>query len=257
MTDPATPPQTEPAPAQPKPPTRDTGDRLTKIFAVGAVVIGLLVMLVVTARPPASEGDTAATGNGAEANTLPDDVREQLRGFARLDPDDPLALGDVDAPVVMVEWSDFKCPFCGRWARETKPALQKYIDDGTLRIEWRDLPYLGEESMNAAIAGRAAAEQGRFWEFHDRLFSQESGEASLDEQALAQLAQEIGLDVEQFRSDFTDPRIKAAVEADREEAVSLGITGTPAFLVDGLPVMGAQPTEVFVNAIESAAAEAE
>lgn len=85
-----------------------------------------------------------------------------------------MALGEVDAPVVVVMWSDFQCPFCGRFARETEPELiSRYVDKGVLRIEWRDFPYIGPESLPAAVAGRAAAAQGRFWEFGEVVYDQE------------------------------------------------------------------------------------
>lgn len=86
------------------------------------------------------------------------------------------SLGDENAPVTMIEYSDFQCPFCGKFARDTEPKLvEKYVRDGTLRIEWRDFPYLGQESANAAFAARAAQEQGKFWEYHDLLYeNQES-----------------------------------------------------------------------------------
>ncbi|GAB3259936.1 thioredoxin domain-containing protein [Alteromonas gracilis] len=176
--------------------------------------------------------------------------------LARRDPDDPMARGEADAPVVMIAWSEFQCPFCGKFARDTEPALiEKYVDEGTLRIEWRDFPYLGEESMTAAVAGRAAAEQGMFWELHDALFADQqppnSGALTMDH--LVRTAEAAGLDGERLRTDMADPELRAAVEADAVEGQNLGITGTPAFLINGEPVLGAQPLETFDQIVADAA----
>lgn len=188
-----------------------------------------------------------------------DELDEMLAALERRQEGDPLALGAVDAPVLMIEWADFQCPFCGRFARDTKPELEPYLDDGTLRIEWRDLPMLGEESRTAAVAGRAAAEQDAFWELHDEIYAEERerNAGELDRAPLVDMAARIGLDTERFEGSLGDPDHDVAVEADAQLARSLGIQGTPAFLINGQPLIGGQPTEVFVEAIEQAAAEAD
>ena len=82
-------------------------------------------------------------------------------GLARRDADDYTAIGDVDAPLVMIEYSDYRCPYCALYATETQPELiKKYVDTGKLRIEWRDTPIFGEQSLDAAVAAPAAGEQG-------------------------------------------------------------------------------------------------
>ncbi|HSK24865.1 MAG TPA: thioredoxin domain-containing protein [Egicoccus sp.] len=214
---------------------------------------------------PTTAPDDAPTGEVASPSTAPaaDDrdaqLTELLSQLERRQAGDPLAIGEPDAPVLMIEWADFQCPFCGSFARDTKPELlARYVEDGTLRIEWRDLPMLGPESQTAALAGRAAAEQDAFWAFHDAVFADErpvnSGE--LEPDRLLALAGDLGLDVERFEADLDDPAAAEAIRADREWAQSLGITGTPAFLINGQLLIGGQPTEVFAQAIEQMAAEA-
>ncbi len=174
-------------------------------------------------------------------------------------PDDPMALGVVDAPVVMVMWSDFQCPFCGRFARETEPELvRRYVDKGVLRIEWRDFPYIGPESLPAAVAGRAAAAQGRFWEFGEVVYRQERRPRSSDFDAphLRAYAEQAGLDLARYDADVAAQRGLAEAKAELAEATDLGVTGTPSFLVNGTPIIGAQPLESFTSVIERAAAEA-
>jgi protein-disulfide isomerase len=220
------------------------------------------------------EGDGAAGPDGGEPSSdvgtdgaptsedqeEPDELRTHLLGLERREAGDPLAVGEQDAPVLAIVFSDFQCPFCAAFSRDVLPELaDRYVDDGTLRVEWRDLPMLGEESRTAAIGARAAAEQGAFWELHDEIFAVErernAGELAPDE--LVAMADDLGLDTERFTRDLTDDQLAAAVDADLQLARSLGITGTPAFLLNGRPLMGGHPVEVFEAAIEELAAEAE
>lgn len=170
--------------------------------------------------------------------------------------DGPYALGEADAPVVMLMYSEFQCPFCRSFATDTMPALQPYIDDGTLRIQWRDFPYLGPESSLAALAGRTAAEQDMFWAFHDELMDLDlsPNTGAITEESLAQLAADAGLDAEEFAASLNTLEQQEAVADDQEEGIALGVVGTPSFLINGMPIRGAQPTELFVQAVEDAAA---
>lgn len=204
-------------------------------------------------------GDETASGGGVDRPETVDELDELLASLERREEGDPLALGEVDAPVLMIEWADFQCPFCASFARETTPELEPYLDDGTLRIEWRDLPLQGEESRTAALGGRAAADQGSFWELHDEIYAEDRARnaGELDRDALVEMADRLGLDTDRFEAAFDDRRHLGAVEADAQLARSLGITGTPAFLINGQPLLGGQPTETFVAAIEQAAAEAD
>ncbi|WP_234410822.1 DsbA family protein [Nocardioides terrigena] len=218
--------------------------------------VALAVVLVRGGDEEAAK-EGAATGSApASTSTAPPETWEQL---VRRDPDDPMALGDVDAPVVMIAYSEFQCPFCGKFARDTEPALvEKYVEDGTLRIEWRDFPYLGPESSLAAQGGRAAAAQDRFWEFEEAMYADQlpPNSGRLDEGHLVSVAEKIGLDVDRFREDLASPDVERAVEEDFAEGQAIGVTGTPAFVVNGVPVIGAQPTEVFEQTIEKAAEDA-
>ena len=132
---------------------------------------------------------------------------------------------------------------------------KKYVKDGTLRIEWRDFPYRGQESVNAAVAARAAQAQGRFWEYHDLLYdSQFSGYS--DENLIA-LAERAGLDTQQFERDYESARYEPLVRADfLHKGLNIGVNGTPTFFVNGRMLAGLQPVGVFESAIEDARQEA-
>jgi protein-disulfide isomerase len=137
-----------------------------------------------------------------------------------------------------------------------EPKLYKrYVKDGTLRIEWRDFPYRGHESVNAAVAARAAQAQGRFWEYHDLLYdSQASG---FGDENLTALAGETGLDAQRFERDYENARYEPLVRADFQKGLDLGVNGTPTFFINGRMLVGLQPVGVFENAIEDAKREAE
>ncbi len=136
---------------------------------------------------------------------------------------------------------------------------EKYVKDGTLKIEWRDFPYQGRESVDAALAARAAQAQGSFWEYHDLVYANQSSGNSggYNEESLTALAEEAGLDVERFRSDLAGARYEAVVQADFRQGQDLGISGTPTFIINGRPLVGLQPLATFERAIEEAEREAE
>ena len=134
--------------------------------------------------------------------------------------------------------------------------MQRYINDGTLRLEWYDFPYLGQESVRAAVAARAAQEQGKFWEYHDILYQSQKGENSgaFSDENLVAFAEEAGLDVERFEEALESGKYEEVVEEDFREAQEAGVQGTPSFMINGRTLVGAQPVETFSQAIEEAEA---
>ena len=136
---------------------------------------------------------------------------------------------------------------------------EKYVKDGTLRIEWKDFPYQGRESVTAALAARAAQAQGRFWEYHDLVYANQSSGNSggYNEESLTALAEEAGLDTRRFREDLEGARYDDTVQADFREGQNLGISGTPTFFINGRTLVGLQPVATFEEVIEEAEREAE
>lgn len=235
-------------------PERPSRRALVVSIAVAVSVLLILLIGIIASRGGASqEASTTTTAPGQSAAEEPLDLSRRAAG-------DPTALGEVDAPVVLIEYADYRCPFCGLFSRETLPPLvEKYVESGELRIEWRDLPVFGEQSFTAAVAGRAAGEQDRFWEFNKAVFAEapKRGHIDLPEERLLELAQEAGVpDVEKFRNDLQSEELAAAVTNDAQEAASLGATGTPTFLVNDTPLIGAQPLAAFEQAIEGELKEA-
>jgi protein-disulfide isomerase len=132
---------------------------------------------------------------------------------------------------------------------------EKYVEDGTLRIEWRDFPYRGQESVNAAVAARAAQAQGRFWDYHDLLYENQA--SGFSDENLMSFARKAHLDVQRFEKDYESARYAELVQKDFEEGQRTGVNGTPTFFVNDRVLVGLQPTGVFENVIEGARREAE
>jgi protein-disulfide isomerase len=160
--------------------------------------------------------------------------------------DDPY-LGPEDAPVVIVEFSDFNCGYCRKWYQES---LQTIMDQypNQIRFVYRDYPLLAESSVTAAQAAQCAYEQGAFWEFHNALFDREEPK-TLDTYLL--FAEEFNLDIDDFQACYDSERTMEEVENDATFAANLGIRGTPTFFVNGIPLVGAQPIENFFTLIDS------
>ena len=189
----------------------------------------------------AAQPEAAAAVEPAAAPT------QEFRRYPVPVDDDP-ALGKADAPITIIEFSDFECPYCQRWYTEVyKNLLETYPD--TVRFVYRDFPLtsIHPNAQPAAEAANCAYEQGAFFEFHDKLFSMELG---LNPDAYQQYASQLGLDVEKFSQCVEERRYQQEVEADLEYAANLGVNSTPTFFINGIPVVGAQPYEVFEYVIE-------
>lgn len=243
--------------------------------AVGVVVVALIAFIAWsnaggTDAESAPAGSTAATTTadatpapGSELqNGAPTDVEGPaevtLADAERRDPEDVLAIGPVDAPVVLVVFSDYQCQFCAKWSNDTLPVMMDYVDDGDLRIEWRDVNVYGRDSERAARAAYAAGLQGQFWEYHHELYldGKQRSPGDLTEDALVSLAEQLSLDVPRFRADMQDEATAAEIMRNQELGLGLGAFSTPSFVMGGEPMVGAQPTEFFVDAFERAFAEA-
>lgn len=219
-----------------------------------AVVLAGLLIAVIVGRTGNGESGTAAPGsNGAAASSSPKKLGP-LGDLSRRTEGDPRALGDVDAPVTMVVFSDFRCPFCAEYTREIEPDLvDKYVDNGLLRIEWRDQPMFGAQSELAARAGWAAAAQGRFWQFVDHVHgaAPATGHPDLPIDALVEHAKAAGVgDLERFRREALDGTYDDDVAEDLKPSQQYGIIGVPAFVIDGEPIVGVRPLSTFETVID-------
>ena len=163
--------------------------------------------------------------------------------------------GEADAPVTIVEYTDYQCPYCQRHSAETLPRLiSEMIDAGRVRYVVKDFPLdsIHPEARAAAVAARCAAEQDAYWPMHDALFAGQGEWGGLGEGAAAAfigIAAELGLDGDLFSACLASGRHDATIQANQDEGIALGVNGTPAFFINGFPISGAQPYELFDYAV--------
>jgi protein-disulfide isomerase len=161
--------------------------------------------------------------------------------------DDPM-IGPEDAPITIVEFSDYECPYCQRWHTEVfERLLEAYPDE--VRLVYRDFPLtsIHPNATPAAIAANCAREQDVFWDYHDKLFGMELG---LNTEAYQEYASQLDIDTEEFNECLDSGRYEEEVQADFDFAANLGVRSTPTFFINGIAVVGAQPFEVFQQVIE-------
>lgn len=245
----------------PKPKSsRTPASKKPLIYGAGVVLAAAALGFVsYRATAPDHSGSSSSSSSVADVTSEPDaGVYPELAKLARRDAGDKLAQGRVDAPVVLIEYADFKCGYCGKFARDTEPALvKKYVENGTLRIEWRNFPIFGAESEAAARAAWAAGQQGRFWQFHRAAYAEGVKEKGFGKDRLKALAQQAGVaDLDRFARDADSSAASAAVGKDQEQGYGIGATSTPSFLINGRPIAGAQSMETFTQVIDAAAEKA-
>lgn len=209
------------------------------IIVAGAIV-GIAIIYTSSPRIAPSAG-TAALG-AVQKVAVPTD----LAGSAP-------SLGNPDAPVTIVEFGDFQCPFCGRFFQTTeKQIIEQYVKTGKARFVYRDFAFLGPESEWAANAAECANEQGKFWQYHDYLYNNQQGEneGAFSKDNLKSFARALGLNAQQFDSCLDGDKYTEAVRRDTEEGRGAGVSGTPGTFINGRLIQGAVPFAQFQAVIE-------
>lgn len=192
----------------------------------------------------------AAGGTAAQAGTVAQ-AAAPTPPPARIDDvslDDDPSMGNPDAPVVVVEFSDFQCPYCGRFQQDTfKQIMDTYGDD--ILFVYRDFPLssIHPRAEASAEAAECADDQGAFWDYHDLLFANQT---ALDNDSLISYAEQLDLDVDTFTECLTSGEKADEVQADFNDGRSYGVTGTPTFFINGVRVVGAQPFASFEQVID-------
>ena len=166
--------------------------------------------------------------------------------------DDPF-LGAADAPVKIVEFSDFQCGFCARFATQTLPLLNERYGD-LIQFVYRDYPIFGDASVFAALATECANDQGKFWEYHNLIFENQASDEKLplDLVTMTGWAERLELDVEEWNTCLESDDTFNEIVFDYQTGAGQGITGTPTFWVNGVKLVGAQPYEIFIQVIDEA-----
>jgi protein-disulfide isomerase len=160
--------------------------------------------------------------------------------------DDDPSIGPADAPITIVEFSDFQCPYCQKSVATLKELRRLYGDK--IRVVYRDYPGPNHaQAVPAAEAAQCAGDQGKFWEFHDLLFARQTRETGWDYEAIAR---ELGLQASEFSACLRTGRYREEVKKDLEDGLALGIASTPTFFINGRPLVGAQPIAEFSRLID-------
>ena len=165
--------------------------------------------------------------------------------------DDDSVLGDSKAPVTIIEFSDYQCPFCERFYTATLPQIKtEYINTGKVKLVYRDFPLssIHPQAEKAAEAAECAGEQNKYWEMHNKLFE---NQGALDTDSLKKYAQQIGLDSGKFNDCLDSGKMASEIAKDTADGTSYGVQGTPAFFINGQEISGAQPFESFKQIIDA------
>lgn len=230
---------------------------LTTIIVIGAFVFGLVLGILITKVQYLEKGalgttttttDAANTGTAATAPAAPAaPVNVGVGHF-------PL-LGDKNAKVTVIEFADFQCPFCENFFTNVEANIKKdYVDSGKVKFAFRHYAFLGQESTDSANAAECANDQGKFWEYHDYLYTHQGSENSgaFSKENLKGFAATLGLDTGTFNDCLDTNKDKANVDKDIKEGGTAGVNGTPATFVNGVLISGAAPYADFKAAIDKA-----
>ncbi|MGB3713806.1 MAG: thioredoxin domain-containing protein [Candidatus Promineifilaceae bacterium] len=195
----------------------------------------------------------AEEGRLAEAFAPPPE--QAAPGPVDISIENAFSIGDPDAPITIIEYTDFQCPYCSRHFQQTYPQIvDQYVDTGIVQYVFKDFPLtqIHPQALQASEAARCAMDQGAFLEMHDIIFNRQQEWGITDPvEVFTGYAGELDLDADAFSECLNSNQHEAAVIADLQEGVALGVTGTPSFFINGYGLTGAQPFEAFQQAIDS------
>lgn len=224
---------------------------LATSILIAAVMVSGSILYSVGAKPnPGGQAQVNPGENAGEGGT-PAAQAALLEVKGR-----DVILGDPNAKVTIIEYGDYQCPFCARHFTQAEPLIKEnYVKTGKARLIYRNLAFLGPESVEAAEAAECAKDQQKFWAFHDALYTREAKDAiehngNLNKELFLAVAEEVGMDSAAFTACYDANTYAAAVQQELEEARAGEITATPMFFVNSELVRGAVPYAQFEQAIE-------
>jgi len=234
----------EPTPSRPENTITFTRTHLYALLLPLAFVVGLSVGYLFWGRSPAQLPQVQPQPQALATDPA---QAQQFRRYDVPEAGNP-AIGPVGAAITIIEFSDYQCPFCGKWYTDVWSRL-KTDYAGKVRFVYRDFPLFNihPEAGPAAEAAECARDQNKYFEFHDLLFSDQS---NLGQATYEKYAGQLGLDMTKFKDCLTTGKYKAEISSDYEFASNLGVSSTPTFFINGIPLVGAQPYEVFKQLID-------
>lgn len=230
---------------------------LIVLLLVASFLLGALTTrLAATEKNISSPQATAQPGTPQSVPNIP--ARPALGAKVNVDEGHLPILGNKNAKVAIIEFSDFQCPFCRRFWKDTLPQIKKeYIDTGKVQFAYRHFPLtaIHPAAVPAAQASECANEQGKFWQMHDKIFDEQEklsagGTAQFEASDLKKWASDLGLNAAQFNQCFDSGKFTKNVTDDEQEAQKLGVSGTPTTFLNGQAVVGAQPYSAFKTLID-------
>ena len=225
----------------------------TTLWQIISSVLGILLVISIFTNGFGYGNSNLGTG-AAVVNNQPSDNNIPTGPVAVSADDDP-ALGDTNAPVTIIEFSDYQCPFCATFVEQTFGQIKTdYIDTGKVKFVYRDFPLNSIHPMaqKAAEATECADEQGKFWDYNNLLFKNQQEWATAGISKLKDYAKDLNLDTDKFNDCLDSGKYQKEVEKDEQDGIAVGVQGTPAFFINGQLLSGAQPYAAFQVAIEQA-----
>lgn len=222
-------------------------------IGAGAVICILVIVFIISGIPGTEQ---QVSSNKLDSQNY---APVQNTAISLLDDNSSPTLGSKDATITMIEFGDYQCFYCNKFYHDTEPdILKNYINTGKVRMIFKDYTIIGQDSVNAAHAAHCAQEKGKFWEYHDALYNNWSGENTgwASSQNLLKFAKQIGLDENEFTQCMTQSKYISVVQGSVSNAKDLGLTGTPDFFIIApdnsiTKIVGAQPYDVFDNLFKS------
>ncbi len=236
-------------------------DRFLPIsILVAAIVIGGAVVFASLYK---GGSVAAAIPNGAAAPTAQPQPSVSAAQVMQLTSRDSI-LGSATAPVTLIEYGDYQCPFCGRFFSQTEPQIiSDYVDTGKVKMVFRNFAFLGAESTAAAQAAECATEQNQTWKYSDALYAGKVADDAkggseddgfFNRALFLKLAAQVGLNVPQFTSCIDGNKYASLVAQEKTDASAAGVNSTPTVFINGTQVLGAQPYAAFKSVIDAALA---
>ncbi|HYM65249.1 MAG TPA: DsbA family protein [Candidatus Sulfotelmatobacter sp.] len=227
---------------------------LVFLLIVASFLIGVLLTLVLQKNQVGTQAQAPTAQQAAPQQGLSDGQK------VNVGPGHFPALGKSDAKVTIVEFADFRCPFCENFFTQTEPQIIKdYVDTGKAKFYFRQFAFLGDASVVAANAAECANDQGKFWDFHDYLYKNqppESDTTMYNTDTLTQAATNLGMNGDQFRTCLSTKKFDSNASKDMSEGQTAGVSGTPTLFINGIAVVGAQPYSAFKTLIDQELAKA-
>jgi len=233
------------------------------------IISGILGVLLIISIFTGGFGFGSTSSNTPTGGTVVNRGSGAPTGVVEVSADDDPVLGNSNAPVTIIEFSDYQCPFCRKFWTDTLPQIKtNYIDTGKVKLVYRDFPLdsihpMAQKSAEAAQCVFNIGGNDKYWEFHDKIFKEQNKLDSGSEQGpvkgtvqytindLKKWAKDIGVDETKFNKCLDDGKFASEVASDFQDGVQAGVQGTPAFFVNGKLISGAQPYSVFQAAIDA------